>query len=386
MKFCFLFITLNICAGSLFAQGVGINANGNPPDPSAGLDVQFSDKGFLPPRLTTVQRNAIQNPATALTIFNTTTGCLETFMPQAGWRQVSCDCPQAPATLFTVPTPINAGAPVAFNSLVQGTFYSWSFASGTPNSSSSSSATVTWSGTGNFQVVLVVDSAGCTYSDTATVTVSQTPRNCLEILTNNPGAQNGTYTIDPDQSGPIAPFSCYCDMNNDGGGWTLVARDNRDGAYQDEVTGSFGNTATLAQLTGPSAKYADNVINAIRSFTDARIGYRTNNENFQFRYFHPAQCTYQHNSNNNSFNVSECMRYTPSWTTSTSPSYVQCGSWGGAGAGINCWYGCNGGGYTNVTISHRGYSEVTGITNNPGGNSQGGSSTSYNQKYYLWVR
>ena len=40
---------------------------------SAMLDVQSTTKGFLPPRMTTTQRNAISSPAAGLVIFNTTT-------------------------------------------------------------------------------------------------------------------------------------------------------------------------------------------------------------------------------------------------------------------------------------------------------------------------
>jgi uncharacterized protein (TIGR02145 family) len=41
------------------------------------LDIQSSDGGVLLPRLTTTERSAINNPATSLLIFNTTTSCLE---------------------------------------------------------------------------------------------------------------------------------------------------------------------------------------------------------------------------------------------------------------------------------------------------------------------
>jgi hypothetical protein len=50
---------------------------GTTPDPSALLDIQSSDGGVLLPRLTTTERSAINNPATSLLIFNTTTSCLE---------------------------------------------------------------------------------------------------------------------------------------------------------------------------------------------------------------------------------------------------------------------------------------------------------------------
>jgi len=58
----------------LFSQnnvGVGTNA----PDPSAVLDATANDKGVLVPRLSTVQINAIPNPATGLLVYDTNIGC-----------------------------------------------------------------------------------------------------------------------------------------------------------------------------------------------------------------------------------------------------------------------------------------------------------------------
>ncbi len=49
------------------------------PAPSAALDVSSSSKGFLPPRMTYNQRNAIANPAQGLVIYCTDCGELQVF-------------------------------------------------------------------------------------------------------------------------------------------------------------------------------------------------------------------------------------------------------------------------------------------------------------------
>ncbi|HMU25693.1 MAG TPA: putative metal-binding motif-containing protein, partial [Ferruginibacter sp.] len=82
MKKNFLAIILAVITGcvlcpSVFAQSVGINTS--TPDPSAVLDVFSGDKGFLMPRLSTAQRNAITAPAEGLLILNTTTGCINVY-------------------------------------------------------------------------------------------------------------------------------------------------------------------------------------------------------------------------------------------------------------------------------------------------------------------
>lgn len=47
-------------------------------------------------------------------------------------------------------------------------------------------------------------------------------KNCKDILFYYPMSTSGVYTIDPDGSGPTVSTNCYCDMDTDGGGWTLV--------------------------------------------------------------------------------------------------------------------------------------------------------------------
>jgi hypothetical protein len=53
-----------------------IGVNTNTPDPSAILDIESTDKGMLPPRMSQSQIAVIVNPAKGLTVFNTDLDCL----------------------------------------------------------------------------------------------------------------------------------------------------------------------------------------------------------------------------------------------------------------------------------------------------------------------
>jgi hypothetical protein len=70
-----------------YSQNVGIGTT--TPDSSAALEIKSSSQGFLPPRMTTTQRNAIANPAVGLQIYNTTTDCLEIFA-KGRWQNIYC--------------------------------------------------------------------------------------------------------------------------------------------------------------------------------------------------------------------------------------------------------------------------------------------------------
>jgi uncharacterized protein (TIGR02145 family) len=76
---------LLICA--VVRSQVGINTDGSAPDSTAILDVKSTSKGFLPPRMTTDQRNAIEFPAEGLLIFNTTTGCVDYYLG-GSWKSL----------------------------------------------------------------------------------------------------------------------------------------------------------------------------------------------------------------------------------------------------------------------------------------------------------
>lgn len=67
--------------------GIGTTA----PAATALLDVASTTKGFLPPRMTTTQRDAISSPAAGLVIYNTTTNQLNLF--NGAWKTLSASVP-----------------------------------------------------------------------------------------------------------------------------------------------------------------------------------------------------------------------------------------------------------------------------------------------------
>jgi len=71
-----------LVSGMLHAQGVGMFTV--TPDTSSALHVYSIDKGFLMPRMSTVQRDLIIRPATGLMIYNLTTNTLDIYRG-TGW-------------------------------------------------------------------------------------------------------------------------------------------------------------------------------------------------------------------------------------------------------------------------------------------------------------
>ena len=71
---------------SYFGDQVAIGTTS--PNASALLDITSTTKGFLPPRLTTTQKNAITTPATGLVVYDTTLNKLSVYTG-AGWETVT---------------------------------------------------------------------------------------------------------------------------------------------------------------------------------------------------------------------------------------------------------------------------------------------------------
>ncbi len=77
---------VGLLSSALNAQiGIGVTGSVNS---SAALEVNSSTKGFLPPRMTTSQRDAISSPENGLIIYNSTTGKLN-IRENGSWSELS---------------------------------------------------------------------------------------------------------------------------------------------------------------------------------------------------------------------------------------------------------------------------------------------------------
>ena len=104
MKIIFTFIFIASITSTFGQLGIGTST----PDTTSQLDISSTKKGFLPPRMTYAQRQAILNPATGLVIFcincgyRSIGGELEVYSG-GKWRNMIGD------TAATPPVPLNIG-------------------------------------------------------------------------------------------------------------------------------------------------------------------------------------------------------------------------------------------------------------------------------------
>ena len=92
------------------------------------------------------------------------------------------------------------------------------------------------------------------------------PRTCLEHLSAVPDAPSGVYEIQP---GPAPPVDVYCDMETDGGGWTLVAS-SADEAL-DDAAGAWTSTLTTLSPLVPAPGVWEGLRDVITASSDIRF-------------------------------------------------------------------------------------------------------------------
>jgi len=172
-------IAFILCTHTGTAQGVKLSETPGDPDQSAILDIESSSKGMLPPRMSTAQRDQINNPAEGLLIFNTDTKCLNMWMGTS-WKKSCFDCDY----LSPVPqsnSPVCEGANLQLTAgNLPGAIYLWVG----PNGFSSSDQNpvipaISIAAAGNY--MLTVSYEGCTAQ----------PLSAVVSVTTNPASPEG---------------------------------------------------------------------------------------------------------------------------------------------------------------------------------------------------
>lgn len=205
-----LFACTLVLSSVAFSQGVKISNAPGQPDASAGLEIDFTDKGLLMPRLSTTQRNAIVGPAQGLMLFNTTTQCVEVYFTGAGWLPVRCTCINPPDAGFSFsPSSTGINSNVTFTPNSVGNFtYQWTFQGGTPATSNAQNPVVQWASSGTYTISLIVTDANqCKDTTTATITVtSSSTLNTYNAIGQEYLLQTSMYSSGPDQ----LQADCFC--------------------------------------------------------------------------------------------------------------------------------------------------------------------------------
>lgn len=351
------------------AQSVGISASGTAPDNSSILDLSATNKGFLLPRMTETERDAISSPATGLQVFNTTDNCLQIYI-NGSWQNLFCDlnCSSAPSTPGTISGTTaqceNAtGQAYSIAAVAGATSYNWTVPSGATITAGQGTTgiIVTFATTaGNVQVT-ASNNCGTSSAQTLAITLSAAP-----AITGHPAnsavsaGDNTTFSVTATGSG--LSYQWQEDPNtgsfaNISNGGTNPAYSNATTAtlslnnipvghdqykYRCVVTNSCGsatsNSATLSVNSCPTwsddfntsdwttSHAGDFSINGGTEVIDFSIKSGVNNgAGNPSRIYFDLQDAAALGSGNNASNTSWILRFRINWTTLNNQSAIHLG-------------------------------------------------------------
>jgi uncharacterized protein (TIGR02145 family) len=228
---------------------------------SAALQLDDTTRGFLLPRMTDSQRNTIDSPAVGLTIFNTTSKCIEWFNGY-GWYSANGNSPISTSSGGTaIVNAYSCNAPIS-GSLISGSVVSNVSKTisanvsviGTYNISVSSNG-VTFSGSGVFlnsgnQDIILTASGTPTTSGDITFSMLTDP-SCSFVVPIFDGSTNGTAIVNSYDCSTASSGDLTVGIDSNGSTQTILANVTAPGTYSLKAikngviftsTGSFSTT------------------------------------------------------------------------------------------------------------------------------------------------
>jgi hypothetical protein len=107
---------------------------------------------------------------------------------------------------------------------------------------------------------------------------------CRDLHSAQPMLPDGAYPVDPDGAAGSPPFTAWCDMTGDGGGWTLVLKTDKS-----NTSDYVGGAVNAGALTDPGlnavAKLDDAVIRALQTTNANGAETRVETPSFPARLF-----------------------------------------------------------------------------------------------------
>ncbi len=234
------------------AQNVGINGTGNNPDPSALLDLNSTDNGFLIPRMNNTQRDAINSGtfANSLLIFNTTDNCLQIYNDNSStWENIHCflNCsaaPPQPTAISGNATPCQNATGVSYSiaQIAGATSYTWTVPSG---------ATIT-AGQGTTNIVVDFATTNGNISVSAVngcgMGTAQTVAITLETIPSQPSAITGNATVCQGDNAVAYSVTNVGGItyawSYSGSGWTCATN-----CTTNSITANYNGSATSGTLS-----------------------------------------------------------------------------------------------------------------------------------------
>jgi hypothetical protein len=159
------FLAVYFFGFSLYAQVKISDSGQGQPNPRAVLELESSQKGFLPPRMSESARDSLTSVPQGLLIYNTTSDCINFYSGQA-WFELCGQCVPPPPGMSdsilgpALPCPGDTALQFSVTPQPQ-VSYTWNFPPGWVQTSGGNSATVTVSAGTQPGVISVTPFTGC---------------------------------------------------------------------------------------------------------------------------------------------------------------------------------------------------------------------------------